>query len=658
MYPATIFNWYDNSAITIPEVATEIDDAPLFMQVFSADKGTEDLIEISGSDFDAMYGTMYFDKHGQSAIQAKNIINAGGRLYAKRVVAENSTLANVVATAKITRYDFEVVEDDNNNLLPKKITEDDVDYYVTTDGENVPVSTIKSYILKGTDIETAEIYAIVVKWSVAPLDNSVKTFDEALAAVPVAANDEFPLILYTDNGRGESTKSVKLNPDYSTSKTIGKTFYTLVVYDNSSIVEQTTVSFDPTVVYADTAYRLDKYTNIQISGQVIETAYEAYTQSLAAALGVDEEIIKSYDTIYGYTNRGIKIEGFNIDPESVDLDANTGVALENGDNGDFGYTPAVCPATDVAETDPQAIAYKAWTEAICKVFNGEFSDEVWDVDQHKIAVVVDANYPKEVKEAIFGFVSFRKDCSFFRDYGVGNNAIADLDNFLGIKAAHDWFSTSYTIGDTTWEEERNFFVEDYATTYQIKDPVTKKNIEVTMLYDMAANLVSHIANVPFAPPAGSANNMILANAIKGTINFSPVVTPKVNQKEAMDELRVNYAIFEDDNCVVQSCYTSQMPYTQLSYIGNVLGIQRVLRAVRTACPKQRYSLSTASDLQDYATAVNAVLSNYVTNFDTLEFTYAADPLKTSQKIFYASIAFAFLGWAQTEIFDIYAINND
>ena len=33
---------------------------------------------------------------------------------------------------------------------------------------------------------------------------------------------------------------------------------------------------------------------------------------------------------------------------------------------------------------------------------------------------------------------------------------------------------------------RNKFIADYATSYTIKDPNTFKNIEVTMLYDMAA----------------------------------------------------------------------------------------------------------------------------------------------------------------------------
>ena len=104
MYPATIFNWHDLSEIAV-DTPVVIDDSPLFMQVFSSDEGTEDFIEISGSDFANMYGTMNFAKHGQSAIQAQAIINNGGRLFAKRIVAPDSTIANLVLVANVTAGD-------------------------------------------------------------------------------------------------------------------------------------------------------------------------------------------------------------------------------------------------------------------------------------------------------------------------------------------------------------------------------------------------------------------------------------------------------------------------------------------------------------------------------------------------------------------------
>lgn len=575
MYPGTIFNWHDNSGFDTTTTSAVNPSAPLLMQVFASAKGTEDLIEISGSDFDAMYGTMNFDRFGQAAIQAKNIVDAGGRLLAKRVVAEDSTLANVVLIANVTP---------SNN-------------------------------------------GVSVAWEARSI-TGCKTFDEVKAAAAELLSDgRYPLFVYTDNGRGVSGKAVRLTPDYATSRTVGKMFYNLNVYEGTLITETKVVSVDPTVNYAGTAYRLDKYTNIQISGEVLPDVFEAYAQKLADELAVDVNVIRNYDLIYGYNCKGEAIEGFNVDPESVDLDADNGIAFAEGDNGEFGDKP---------------IETEAYANAVAEVFNNtnEDHDEVYDVDQYKISAICDANYPDVVKTAIFNWVTFRQDCFYFRDFGLG------LKTFAEINARYNDFV-----------EERNYFVGDYATTYNITDPISKKVIEVTMMYDFATILVRHLEDNPFAPLAGTANGFVLPSAIKGSINFVPVNTPKANQKQAMDDIRVNYAIFEDNQCVVQSCYTSQMADTQLSWSCAVLGIQRVLRAVRTACPRQRYSLSTNADLQSYATAVNTVLANYTDNFATLNFKYTQDDLRTRQKIFYASIEFAFLGWAQTEIFDIYAINN-
>lgn len=580
MYPATIFNWHDNSSILQENTPAVVDDSPLFYQPFSADKGTEDLVEISGDDFDKMYGTLYFEKHGQSAIQAKHIIDAGGRLLVKRVVAHDATLANVVLVATVSE-----------------------------------------------DSGKAKI-----KWEAKEI-SGCKTYDEVVAAAKELLDDEngvYPLIIFSDNGRGVSGKSVSLVPDYSTSKTIGKTFYTLVVHEGTTITERTTVALDPTVIYDDKSYRLEKYSSVQVSGCVDEDIYESFLNKLGEIISEDLNVLRSYDLIFGYTNRGASYDKITVDAESVDIDSEVGISLSGGDNGAFGNAP---------------VGTEEWTKALCAAFGVEsdnytVSDEIWDVDTHKLALVLDANYPIEVKNAIFEFVTFRKDCSYLRDFGLG------LNTFLEIKEYYMQF-----------EDYRNYFVSDYMTNYMIKDPVSKKNINVTMMYDMAAIMVNHIAETPFSPMAGFANDFVLSSAIKGTVNYTPVVTPKVNQKEAIDELRVNYAIFEDDNLVVQSEYTSQIPYTQLSFTNNVVAIQRVLRAVRTACPKQRFTLTTGEDFETYAAAVNNVLSNYITNFSQLNFKYTADPIKTSQKIFYASIEFAFLNWAQTEIFDVYAINN-
>lgn len=579
MYPGTLFKWHDNSAFNTSTTQTSvIDDAPLLCQIFSADKGTEDLVEISGDDFEAMYGKISFEKHGQAGIQATNIIKAGARLLAKRVVSADSALANIVLCATVS-------------------------------------------VVDGID------NAVSVKWTAQSIANC-KSFKEVMQGAQALYDEEtktYPLFVITDNGRGVSLKAVRITPDYTTSRDIGQMFYNMSVYEGTAVTERSTISFNPDVVYNEVSYALDEYKNMQISGKVLEDMYNLYVSALADNLAIDIDELKSYDIIFGYTYKGTAIPGFNIDTQGVDLDADTGIGLINGSNGSFGDKP---------------IGTQALTDALVAVFDGTFSDQIFDVDQHKIAAIVDANYPDTVKKAIFNLVDFRQDCVYFRDFGTG------LTTFLDIKAKKDSFV-----------DNRNRYTADYCTSYLIKDPYTYKNIEVTMTYDLAAVLVNHIANNPNAPVAGTINGFVLPSAIEGTLNFTPINTPTGNQKELMDDIRVNYAIFEDNRCVVQSCYTSQKNYTQLSYLGNVLGIQRVLRAVRTSCPKQRFALSTGTDLSNYATAVNNVLADFKTDFSVLNFIYVEDKMKADQKIFYASIEFAFLNWAQTEVFDIYAINN-
>ena len=604
MYPGTIVNWYDQSEFPQENTIAEVDNSPLFMVVSSFDKGPEELMEVSGEDFNSLFGTMYFDKHGQNAIQAQRIINAGGRLLVKRVVAEDSTLANIVFTATVTAAEEQKVDEDGNKIYLDENGEE-----TTTESEN-PVM-----------VKTAS-----VKWAASSIAGC-KTFEEVETKVLEMLDEEagvYPVMFFVDNGRGSSKKAIRLIPDYNTSKGVGQTFYTGAVFEGTTSTESTVLTFNPDVIQVGNAYGLTKETMTQVRGEVIPVVYEAYVSKLATSTEIPEETLKGYDLIYGYTYKGESVSNITIDAESIDMNTDFGVELKEGSNGEFGDKPV---GTD------------AWKNEMIKVWKGQYTEEVWDVDTHKICAVVDANLPFEVKEAISEFVNFRQDCVFFRDLGL------DLDTFMAIQEAY------------SKNKIRSRFISDYCTSYTVKDPNTKKNIRVTMMYDFAACLVDHFDAGAHNPLAGTINRFILSEAIKGTVSYTPIITPTVNQKQAMDDIRVNYAIFQEDDCVVQTLYTSQDLNSQLSYVNNVLAIQEVVRAVRTACPRNRYSLVTGSDMTSYAKAVNNVLSGFAGNFDVLEFNYTQDPLKASQKIFYATIRFAFHQWVQTEIFDLFAINN-
>jgi hypothetical protein len=323
------------------------------------------------------------------------------------------------------------------------------------------------------------------------------------------------------------------------------------------------------------------------------------------------------------------------------------------------------------------IAYRRYVLDIAAVYlgydtDGTEIDQVWDTDSHKIFAVADANYHKIIKDCIANFVEFRKDCLFLRDSGIGYYTVADaqdiytkytlLNNLSSDFGRYEFIHNSSKSIDSkiyAISNLRSKFIADYGTTYEVIDPASKKNIEVTMIYDIVNKLTTQYINQgPFSPLAGTYNGYQLDSAIPGTINFTPIITPSSNQKQAIDDIRLNYAIFEDEDiCVVQSNYTSQEGNTQLSYINNVLAIQEVARVVRSVCPRNRFRLITGSDMSEYATAVSRVLQSYNNYFETLEFQYTEDPLRSVQKIFYASINFSFNNWAQTEVFDLYALAN-
>ena len=66
---------------------------PIVFMGFTSDKGTEDYAKYQGESFFKQYGNISFAKHGQPLLQAANVINNGGIVYAKRVVDPTSRLA-------------------------------------------------------------------------------------------------------------------------------------------------------------------------------------------------------------------------------------------------------------------------------------------------------------------------------------------------------------------------------------------------------------------------------------------------------------------------------------------------------------------------------------------------------------------------------------
>lgn len=606
MYPGVIVEYNDQSDVSTLAV-NEVRNKPLFAALFTSDKGTEEWTRVTGKDFFEMYGkTISFSRHGQPLLQAAMSINAGAELLCKRLVASDATLANIGIVATIGESEVQAKNADGNLLFV------DAEGNQTVEETETPVMTT----------------AAMVTYSIKTVDNAMNPTEVADALKESLTENQYLLYIICDNGRGASKKRLKITANYKMSKNLGYTMYTLHVLEGVEEVESMTFSINPNIVVLNnniSLYSMINNNSTQLVCVDDATGMESFIAALAEKMGITEEELYTMDVLFGCTNRGVALDNLVIDPSGIDLEYTTGQQMKSGTNGSFGTHPI----TNVDEFTKQAIA----------ALDGSFDPAIFNVDQYRLTAIVDANYPDDVKRAIESLATFREDFHYFRDQGLGKNSIE-------------------LIKDTCDREAKNMFCSTYFQSYDIIDPYTKKQITVTIGYSLAQLLVKHFDNGIILPTAGMKHKMIITDAIYGTLSFAPTICPDPigNQKEVLEDMRVNYASYIDNQLVVESLYTSQEHFTQWSFINNIMGIQEVVKAIRIRCPAIRYTFIDGEDLEHYRADVEEVIAPYRSNFKTLELEYVEDATYSANKIFYAVLKVVYKDFIQTEWFKITALS--
>lgn len=615
MYPGFIAEYEDQSGISNLPIA-EVRNKPLYCAVFTSDKGTEAWTRISGKNFFKMYGeNISFKRHGQPLLQAAMSINSGAELLCKRLVANNATLAHmgIVATIVDGTIDVQKKDADGNPL------------YIDSEGNETievteEIATIEKAIKKVS-------YSIKSALSATTLKEAADTIEGQLA------DNEYLLYVISDNGRGASKKRIKITPNYKVSKTLDYVLYTLQVFEGSVEVESMTFSANHALIVNNVNISLQgmiSTNSTQLQCVEYPDQLDAFVEALAEATGddsIDMAAMYKNDVLFAATNRGTTLsENIVVDSENgINLQYEYGQMLAGGSNGEFGDYPIQKTA--------------AWTEQAIDAFSGKFDTVIYNLDQYKIDAIIDANYPAKVKRAIEDLAKFREDFMYFRDQGLN-------------------VTTLETIEANCRDEAKSKFCATYPQSYDVIDPYTKRQITVTIGYDIAIKLVQHINNGRILPTAGMKYDMSIDNAIYGTLSFSPVICPTVNQKEILEDLRVNYASYIDNRLVIEALYTSQEKYSQWSFVNNVMGIQEVVKAIRTRCPAIRYTFFEGEDLEAYKADVEEVIAAYRSNFNTLTLEYVQDATYSTNKIFYAVLKVAYKDFIQTEMIKVVAISAE
>ena len=614
-YPGTVDNWIDQSGISSQQTQ-EVYPRPLLLTAAAFDRGPEKITRVYGQNFYKLFGYYIdFEKYGQAAIQAANIINNGGELMIKRVVADDATLANIIICARVSTDRVQKTDANGNPLYIDPDTQKE-----TTDNGEGAYEKVMINIAK----IKYELNTVTGKKSKAEVvEEGYKVFkqdDEAQEFV-------YPLIAIVDNGRGESTKRFGIDPQYEIAKNQNFFIYRFKYLGSEDLdAEQIYFALAPGIIYLEKSMDIGMSSTdmLQCDAQAFEDCIDAFYDKLSEISGLSIDDLYATDVFFCKNKKGQPVQGLSLDDSGQDLGISMGFSLDSGSNGSFGDKPIETPE---------------YEQALIDFYTGKFDSNIYNLDMYKPDAVIDCNYPYEVKKAIYDLAMFRKDFFFFGDMGL------DVNSFTN---AAEKMSTMPRDKFTAW----------YGQSYQIINPFTKRRINVTIGYSIARLVISHLNNNRNCPYCGILYGWTIPEAIEGTINFCPKITPSENQKTECDDMRLNYASILNDVLTLETTYTSQAELTQLSFINNVIAIQKIVKDVRDNCPAFRYSFISTDDLSEYKSAVTNIISKYTKWFESLEFVYVQDDIMKANKIFEASLKVKHKDFVQAEILNIYTLGTD
>lgn len=662
----THINYYDNSQIDEIEEVEVRNNAPVIMACFGADKGTEEMFDLAGNNFIKMFGDPNYKKYGQVSIQTRRYVDNGARVIGKRVVAEDAKLAHTIVFANmyvtrehildeegkkkyitadgtIVSYDEEENQEEIKAAIPYLKSTVNLSYSTGTVDDGVTsVEKIKAAMEKPEEGWT-KTKIIDIETSTEEDTKYLKTIDPEGNEVDIEVVN-YPLFAIFDCGRGNSSKRFRLVPEYKLSKNLSFMYYTLTGLEGGNEIDTVTFAMVPDTIVNKACIDMNSVSNADlryIKAYQNEDAFFDFVSDMADMADISVEDLVANDPIFGCNRKGNAYEGIVLSEDSIDLQSITGQDLKEGSNGSWGDSPA----SDMAQRD---VYYKA----IEDFYKGKYTEDIYDIDSYQIDIISDAAFPKPVKKAIAELIDYRKDALFIRDYSV---PCADT---VGITSPE-------TIEDIkVIREDEIYFphqlnVTDYIGAWEVIDIYSKKQVAVSGLYSIVPLIMDKLKNNISAPLAGQRNGAVIDEIIKGTLNYKPRVTPSVNEKDDLEDLRTNFGSYYRDQYVLETLYTSQDEYTQLSFSNNVLAMQRVIKALRTFFPAVRYAVITSDDdIAQITSQVNSMLENYSSMFKELKFSYIGDGKYVANKIYRAKLTYRFNDFFQAEIIDAYALPSN
>lgn len=596
--------------------AVPVDTNTKSICVFRSSKGIDNVFVKKDdlNDFKKTFGKSDYKKFGQPLMMPLAMLTAGSSTcYCMRVMPDDAYAANCILSMY---YKF----DDASGKMIIKYKASYIDKAVFSDNSLYRTAKIFKQQLKN--------YAQALRTNEPDADGFMR--------IPIATFRMAGRGVYGNTFRWRIARNVDYENDYQIK------MYSFEALDTANGLEKI-------ATYVGSLVTSMKYTNITLINDILDSREngsvvmdvsvfddyieELYEQFKEFVNGLDESLrdeIPDLDCWDIFFARGVANDKLNanmdiipgdIMGEEISIDAPQGTSLCGGDDGVFG------------QEDEQAI-YRAEVDAYIRAFEGEFDKTILSTRRVPCDVLLDANYPFEVKEVMADLINTREDCLLYLDAGT-ETTLSQVDNII----------ERYSIFNT-----RNISKE--FQHYTIRDFETKKKVEVTITYFYAQKLAIHYHSYGNHIPFVKAYTQLTGH-VKNSLE--PVVDDvDLELKEKLYVNRINYFETIEEN-MYQRCSqnTAQMINSDLMEENNMNTLFELKKLLERDCWNRLYDFTSAEDRARFSETEMAKFANWQgRKLDTLSIKFDVNEWEMERSIVHCYVAVQFRNLMKRTIIEI------
>lgn len=290
--------------------------------------------------------------------------------------------------------------------------------------------------------------------------------------------------------------------------------------------------------------------------------------------------IFGYNRITRKANAFIEIDGGTASLSLMNLE---GVALQNGSDG------------SLDESKDDATRTQAYNDALIRAFDGAQDSMILNKRRAPVDQIYDAAFPITVKKGIAALAIKRADALCYLDTGLVQTT-ADVLTVANQLKSIDSYLISFNSG-----------------MMYTHDPISGKNIPVSILMWMAASYPSHVLNYGWHTPFAGERYAVISG-YSHISKVKPVYDEEMDAETLehfYDDNHMNYLQSLDETTIIRGTQiTCQSKTSDLSKENNVMLTLEIKRKIERLISQNRYNWTDADSIKDFQSTCAQVFSTY------------------------------------------------